>query len=49
MKIHYQLHPLSAEEKQFCYYILMDEMDRQSWYGIYISLITKKEEYLCLQ
>lgn len=49
MRIHYQLHPLTPEDRQFCYYVLMDEMDRQVWYGILVSSITHNEELICVQ
>ena len=49
MRINYSLRPLSPEEKMFCHYVLLDEMDRQIWYGILVSSITQLEEYICLQ
>jgi hypothetical protein len=49
MRIQYQLRPLTVEEKLFCRYVLLDEMDRQVWFGILISSVLNQEEIICLQ
>jgi hypothetical protein len=48
MKIHYQLSPLSFEQRAYHQSVLMDALDRQSWYSIHI-LSGGREILACIQ
>ena len=49
MKMKYFLQMLSAEEKVYFEYLLLDEIDKQRWYGIVYLEILKSESLICVQ
>ncbi|MFI5251864.1 MAG: hypothetical protein ACHQQQ_05450 [Bacteroidota bacterium] len=49
MKKLYYLPLLSYKEQVYYYYVLLDEIDRQNWYTLYMNRLTQKEEFISIQ
>jgi hypothetical protein len=47
-RIKYQLQALSQEQRMLAEYILLDEMDKQRWFGIVYLEIWKSEGYISI-
>ena len=49
MKRKYHLHPVSQEERMVMEYLLLNEMEIQSWFGVVFLDLWKTEGIICLQ
>ncbi|MBI1806853.1 MAG: hypothetical protein HYR76_07375 [Ignavibacteria bacterium] len=49
MKVKYQLPALTYEERVLLEYILLDEIEKQSWYAILFLEIWQTEGLICIQ
>jgi len=49
MKIQYHLPLLTFKERVILHYVLLEEIDRQDWFMVFLNPLTKQEEVICLQ
>ena len=49
MKIKYHLSLLSREQRIVLEYLLLDEIERQTWYSIVFLELWKGESFICIQ
>lgn len=49
MKIKYHLPLLTREQRLFMEYLLLDEIEKQTWYSIVFLNLWKTESFICIQ
>ena len=49
MKHKYQLYPMSHEERMVMEYLLLNEMEQQTWFGVIYLELWNTEGIICLQ
>ena len=49
MKFKYQFNPLSHEQRMVMEYMLLNEMEKQSWFGIVFLELWNTEGIICIQ
>ena len=49
MKRKYHLYPMSYEQRMVVEYLLLNEMENQSWFGVVYLELWKTEGIICLQ
>ena len=49
MKVRYQFHTLSREERVVMQCILLDEMEKQNWFAIVFLELWRTEGFVCTQ
>jgi hypothetical protein len=49
MRKRYQWHVITRTQRAFLEYILLDEMEKQNWYGIVSLKLWRSEGLICIQ
>ncbi len=49
MKKSYHLPMLSYKEQVLYYYVLLEEIEKQKWYFLFLNPLTEMEEFISIQ